>query len=145
MWLIFSIQTSDDEFKSSATNDHRLLISEINYVSVYRRDSRRHFFIITSYLPSYCWILINAFRFRLDQSICMFVPEQSSSIPATSMPSTKEITIVCLLFVVVIVFQCYVYLKLDNSDVNFDEIDKQRREEERKRRNDLLLKALSAF
>ncbi|WKY16262.1 hypothetical protein Q1695_001161 [Nippostrongylus brasiliensis] len=75
----------------------------------------------------------------------MFVPEQSSSIPATSMPSTKEITIVCLLFVVVIVFQCYVYLKLDNSDVNFDEIDKQRREEERKRRNDLLLKALSAF
>ncbi|KAK5977773.1 hypothetical protein GCK32_008499 [Trichostrongylus colubriformis] len=76
----------------------------------------------------------------------MFVPlESTSSKPATSMASTKEITIVCILFVVVVVFQLYVYMKLDDPETSVEDVDKQRREEERKRRNDLLMKALSAF
>lgn len=45
----------------------------------------------------------------------------------------------------VALFQFYVFLKLDDSEFDAEEIDKQRRDEERKRRNDLLMKALSAF
>ncbi|VDM79360.1 unnamed protein product [Strongylus vulgaris] len=75
----------------------------------------------------------------------MFVPVESTSAPPHPMPSTKEITIVCLLFVAVIVFQVFVYLKLDDPQNSAEEVDKERREEERRRRNDLLMKALSAF
>ncbi|VDM59585.1 unnamed protein product [Angiostrongylus costaricensis] len=75
----------------------------------------------------------------------MFVDIESSSSLTNTMASVREITIVCILFAIVIVFQLYVYLKLDNSEVDADELDKERQEEERRRRNDLLLKALSAF
>ncbi|KAL6722546.1 hypothetical protein Aduo_017660 [Ancylostoma duodenale] len=75
----------------------------------------------------------------------MFVPVESTSAAAHPMPSTKEITIVCLLFVAVIIFQVYVFLKLEDPQDSYEELDKERREEERRRRNDLLMKALSAF
>uniref|UniRef100_A0A0K0DQW3 Membrane-associated protein n=1 Tax=Angiostrongylus cantonensis TaxID=6313 RepID=A0A0K0DQW3_ANGCA len=75
----------------------------------------------------------------------MFVDTESSSSPPNAMASVREITIVCILFAIVIVFQLYVYLKFDDSEVDADELDKERQEEERRRRSDLLLKALSAF
>ncbi|ETN87148.1 hypothetical protein RB195_025761 [Necator americanus] len=76
----------------------------------------------------------------------MFVPVESTSAPVhPQMPSAKEITIVCLLFAAVVIFQIYVYLKLEDPQDSIEQIDKERREEERRRRNDLLMKALSAF
>uniref|UniRef100_A0A1I7XCB8 Protein UL41A n=1 Tax=Heterorhabditis bacteriophora TaxID=37862 RepID=A0A1I7XCB8_HETBA len=86
-----------------------------------------------------------------SQQVKMFVPQDmplsASSTLTSEIPivTTKELTVICLLFVAVIVFQFYVYIKLDDVEEHYQDRDKRRREEERKKRNDLLMKALSAF
>ncbi|CAD6193086.1 unnamed protein product [Caenorhabditis auriculariae] len=63
----------------------------------------------------------------------------------SDMVSSRELCVVLLLFLAVIVFQLYVYVLLDIREFEAEVLDEEQRDVERRRRQDVLLKALNAI